>query len=233
MMDEILCGLDEAGRGPLAGPVVAGAVILPDDFPFELLNDSKKLSEKKRLLAESVILEKAIAWGIGEASHIEIDEINILKASLLAMKRAFEAMLAMLEKKTAASFEDSAASPCDVRFEWRLPEVRAELFDELSVPEGIVTFQGSTRRLAAIADGIYVPEISVPCRAEVKADGRFPCVMAASILAKNHRDRIMCEYAKLYPEYGYEKHKGYPCPAHKEVCRRLGPSPIQRMTFKY
>lgn len=224
-MEDLFCGLDEAGRGPLAGPVVAGAVILPDDFPIELLNDSKKLSEKKRLLAEPVILEKAIAWGIGEASHTEIDEINILKASLLAMKRAYEAMLTMLEKKT--SDNDG------VRFEWRLPEVRSELFDELAVPEGIVTFQGRTRRLAAIADGIYVPEISVPCRAEVKADGRFPCVMAASILAKNHRDRVMCEYAKLYPEYGYEKHRGYPCPAHKEVCRRLGPSPIQRMTFKY
>lgn len=224
-MDELYCGLDEAGRGPLAGPVVAGAVILPDDFPFELLNDSKKLSEKKRLLAEPVILEKAIAWGIGEASHTEIDKINILKASLLAMKRAFEAMLKMLMEKGAYNG--------GVHFEWRLPGESSELFDELVVPEGIVTLQDRTRRLAAIADGIYVPEISVPCRAEVKADGRFPCVMAASILAKNHRDRVMCEYAKLYPEYGYEKHKGYPCPAHKEVCRRLGPSPIQRLTFKY
>lgn len=232
-MEEIVCGLDEAGRGPLAGPVVAGAVILPDDFPIEILNDSKKLSEKKRLLAEPVILEKAIAWGIGEASHTEIDEINILQASLLAMKRAFEAMLKMLEKKTAAGFQDNAADNGGVSFEWRLPEVRSELFEELSVPEGIVTVKGRTRRLAAIADGIYMPEISLPCRAEVKADGRFPCVMAASILAKNHRDRVMCEYAKLYPEYGYEKHKGYPCPAHKEACRRLGPSPIQRLTFKY
>lgn len=210
-MDELYCGLDEAGRGPLAGPVVAGAVILPDDFPFELLNDSKKLSEKKRLLAEPVILEKAIAWGIGEASHTEIDEINILKASLLAMKRAFEAMLKMLMEKGA--YNDTV-----------LPE--GQLFETSAI-----CFEG--RPLAAIADGIYVPEISVPCRAEVKADGRFPCVMAASILAKNHRDRVMCDYAKLYPEYGYEKHKGYPCPAHKEVCRRLGPSPIQRLTFKY
>lgn len=210
-MDELYCGLDEAGRGPLAGPVVAGAVILPDDFPFELLNDSKKLSEKKRLLAEPVILEKAIAWGIGEASHTEIDEINILKASLLAMKRAFEAMLKMLMEKGAYN---GTVLP-----EGQLFETSAICFED--------------RPLAAIADGIYVPEISVPCRAEVKADGRFPCVMAASILAKNHRDRVMCDYAKLYPEYGYEKHKGYPCPAHKEICRRLGPSPIQRQTFKY
>lgn len=232
-MNQLYCGLDEAGRGPLAGPVVAGAVILPDDFPVEILNDSKKLSEKKRLLAEPVILEKAIAWGLGEASHTEIDEINILQASLLAMKRAFEAMLTMLEKKTATCFEDRGDDSVGVRFEWRLPEVRYELFDEFAVPEGIVTFKGRTFRLTAIADGIYVPEISVPCKAEVKADGRFPCVMAASILAKNHRDRVMCKYAELYPEYGYDKHKGYPCPAHKEVCRRLGPSPIQRLTFKY
>lgn len=232
-MDEILCGLDEAGRGPLAGPVVAGAVILPDDFPIEILNDSKKLSEKKRLLAEPVILEKAVAYGIGEVSHTEIDRINILNASLLAMKRAFEAMLKMLEEKTQAGMEAASDGEKAVRFEWRMPEVRSELFEELTVPEGIVTFKGGERKLAAIADGIYIPEISVPCRAEVKADGRFPCVMAASILAKNHRDRIMCDYAKLYPEYGYERHKGYPCPAHKEVCRRLGPSPIQRMSFKY
>ncbi len=207
----LLCGLDEAGRGPLAGPVVAGAVILPDDFPFEILNDSKKLTEKKRILAEPVILEKAIAYGIGEVSHTEIDEINILNASLLAMKRAFEAMIKMLLERGAYTG--------NMRTEGQLFETNAILIND--------------RAIAAIADGIYIPEIDNPCRAEVKADARFQCVMAASILAKNHRDRIMCDYAKLYPGYGYEKHKGYPCPEHKEACRRLGPSPIQRLTFRY
>lgn len=207
----LICGLDEAGRGPLAGPVVAGAVILPDDFPFEILNDSKKLTEKKRLLIEPVILEKALAYGTGEVSHTEIDEINILNASLLAMKRAYENMLHMLENRGAC-----IRTVCP---EGQLFDTDTVLFNE--------------RPVTAIADGIYIPEINVPCRAEIKADARFPSVMAASILAKNHRDRLMCGYAKLYPEYGYERHKGYPCPEHKEICRRLGPSPIQRMTFKF
>ena len=186
--DVLICGIDEAGRGPLAGPVTAAAVILPKDFPVEKLDDSKKLSEKKRSELELLIKEKALFWGIGEASHLEIDELNILSATLLAMKRAF---FAMLEK------------------------------DESSVK----------RNVAAIVDGIFCPEISVPVIAIPKADANFPCVMAASILAKTERDRIMMKYAELYPEYGYEKHKGYPTAAHREICKKIGPSPIQRKTF--
>lgn len=186
----LICGIDEAGRGPLAGPVTAAAVILPKDFPVEKLNDSKKLSEKKRSELELLIKEKALFWGIGEASHLEIDELNILSATLLAMKRAF---LAMLEK------------------------------DESSVK----------RNVAAIVDGIFCPEISVPVIAVPKADAKFPCVMAASILAKTERDRIMMKYAEMYPEYGYEKHKGYPTATHREICKKIGPSPIQRKTFSY
>ena len=188
--DTKVCGIDEAGRGPLAGPVVAAAVILPDDFPVEKLNDSKKLSEKKRWELEPLIKEKAVCWGVGEASHTEIDELNILTATLLAMKRA---ILAMLEKDSASML----------------------------------------RNIAAIVDGIFCPEISVPVIAVPKADAKFPCVMAASILAKTERDRIMIEYAKLYPEYGYEKHKGYPTEAHREICKKIGPSPIQRKTFSF
>lgn len=186
--DVLICGIDEAGRGPLAGPVTAAAVILPKDFPVEKLDDSKKLSEKKRSELELLIKEKALFWGIGEASHFEIDELNILSATLLAMKRAF---FAMLEK------------------------------DESSVE----------RNVATIVDGIFCPEISVPVIAVPKADAKFPCVMAASILAKTERDRIMMKYAELYPEYGYEKHKGYPTAAHREICKKIGPSPIQRKTF--
>ena len=181
-------GFDEAGRGPLAGPVVAGAVILPPDFPIEILNDSKKLSEKKRLAAEAVIKEKAM-WGIGIVDHKKIDEINILQASLLAMKLAYED----LQKR----------------------------FDTPSIP------------LTGITDGTFIPDVPFECRAEPKADGKYPCVMAASIIAKVCRDRMMLEYDKLYPEYGYAGHKGYPTPAHKKICRQLGPSPIQRLTFKY
>lgn len=186
----ILCGFDEAGRGPLAGPVTAACVILPEDFPLELLNDSKKLSEKRRVLAEAVIKEKAF-WGTARVEHDEIDRINILQASLKAMALAFEDM------------------------KNRFPQVL-----------------NMENELEGIADGTFVPKVPFFCRAEPKADGNFPCVMAASILAKTMRDRIMTEYDSLYPEYNYKKHKGYPTKPHREVCKKLGPSPIQRLTFK-
>ncbi|MBR7063734.1 MAG: ribonuclease HII [Treponema sp.] len=192
---ELICGLDEAGRGPLAGPVVAGAVILPETFPLELLNDSKKLSEKKRMLAYNMIKEKA-CWGLGIVSHKEIDEMNILKASLFAMKIAFENMI--------------------------------KTFDKWKEKQGINDFS-----ILAIADGNFIPDVSCKCECRVKADATFPSVMAASILAKVERDLIMTEMDKLYPEYGYKKHKGYPTKAHRDVCKRLGPSPIQRLTFSY
>ncbi len=185
----LLVGFDEAGRGPLAGPVCAAAVILPDDFPIEILNDSKKLSEKKRAAAEIVIKEKAY-WGIALVDHKKIDEINILEASMLAMKLAFEDML----KKA--------------------PELKLN-------------------EISGITDGTRCPDVPIECRCEPKADGKYPCVMAASILAKTCRDRLMLEMDKKYPEYGYAKHKGYPTKAHREICHKLGPSPIQRLTFKY
>ena len=187
-------GFDEAGRGPLAGPVCAGAVILPPDFPVEILNDSKKLSEKKRLAAEELIKEKAL-WGIGIVDHKKIDEINILQASLLAMKLAYEDLL-----------------------------VRFPMEGEQS------TFTG---QLSGIVDGTFCPNVPFECRAEPKADGKYPQVMAASILAKTCRDRIMKQMDELYPQYGYTRHKGYPTPEHKKICRQLGPSPIQRLNFKY
>lgn len=194
MSEKFLVGFDEAGRGPLAGPVCAAAVILPADFPVEILNDSKKLSEKKRVAAEVIIKEKA-CWGIALIDHKKIDEINILEASMLAMKNAFEQM-------------------------WeKLPEWAGESV-ELS-------------QLSGITDGTRCPEVPIECRCEPKADGKYPCVMAASILAKTCRDRLMLEMDKKYPEYGYASHKGYPTKAHREVCRKIGPSPIQRLTFKY
>jgi ribonuclease HII len=183
-----VCGLDEAGRGPLAGPVCAAAVILGEEFPVSILNDSKKLSPKAREKAGQLIYREALAWGIGWASPAEIDEINIAKASLLAMKRAFEA----LANKDVS---------------------------------------GLLRNCRAVADGLFVPDISVPCKPLVKADSLLPPVMAASILAKTARDRLMEYYGIFYPQYGYEKHKGYPTKAHREAIFRFGPSPIQRMSF--
>jgi ribonuclease HII len=188
-------GFDEAGRGPLAGPVSAAAVILPDDFPLEILNDSKKLSEKKRLYAEEIIKEKA-CWGIGLVDHATIDRINILNASMLAMKIAFELLM--------------------------------EKFPEWKNKNNIQDFV-----LKGITDGTKCPEVFIECRAEPKADANYPQVMAASILAKTCRDKIMVEMDKKYPQYGYAKHKGYPTRDHVQICREIGPSPIQRMSFKY
>jgi len=189
----LICGIDEAGRGPLAGSVCAASVILNDAFPRELLNDSKKLSAAKREELRWLICENAIAWGIGWASHDEIDSINILQASLLAMKRAFNEMMKY----------------------------------EKLINAGILH-----ENISAIVDGIYVPDIPVICKAIIKADAKIYEVMAASILAKTARDRYMNEMALLYPQYGYEKHKGYPTKAHRELIKKYGPSPIQRMSFK-
>jgi len=190
--ETMICGIDEAGRGPLAGPVCAAAVILSEDFPSELLNDSKKMPAVRREEVRLVIIEKALAWGIGWASHTEIDSINILQASLLAMKRAFEDML----KKAKPLLGENMTG------------------------------------VNAIVDGKFVPKISVPCTAMVKADAKVPEVMAASILAKTERDAHMEKMAELYPQYSYEKHKGYPTKAHREAVLKYGPSPIQRLTFK-
>lgn len=182
------CGIDEAGRGPLAGPVCAACVYLPDDFPVGLLGDSKRLSEKAREKAFDRITALA-RWGIGWASHEEIDELNILQATMLAMRRAYESMLACANG----------------------PEPPAR----------------------AIVDGNRAPALPVPCATEVRGDATYYEIMAASILAKVSRDRVMREYAAMYPEYGYDRHSGYPTEAHRRVLRELGPSPIQRKTFSY
>ena len=176
-----VCGIDEAGRGPLAGPVYAAAVWLPEGLVLDGLNDSKKLSEKKREALFPVILENAVSYGIGFATEQEIDEINILQATFLAMRRAFDAM----------------QQRCDY----------------------------------ALIDGNRMPPLPVPGETIVKGDAKSPSVAAASILAKVSRDRVMLEYAKQYPEYQFEKHKGYGTNVHVEALHTYGPSPIHRKTF--
>lgn len=180
------CGIDEAGRGPLAGPVYAAAVILPPDFDLAILNDSKKLSEGRRMAAFGRIIANSrhgIAW-VGPG---EIDRINILQASLLAMARAYQGLLS----------------------------------DGLG-PAPLIW-----------VDGNKAPPIAASLRCQVKGDALIPAVMAASILAKVARDRDMERWSWIYPEYGYERHKGYPTAEHRATCRRLGPSPIQRLSFSY
>lgn len=195
----LLCGLDEAGCGPLAGPVVAAAVILGKSFPIGILNDSKRMTHKKRAEARAVILRDA-CYGLGIADEKIIDEINILQARLLAMKRAYENMM----QRLCSWKEKGGGHLC---------------------ADGIV--------IEAIADGTFCPDIPCHVRCEARADGKYPCVMAASIIAKEERDSIMIKMDGLYPQYGYAKHKGYPTKEHIKVLHEIGPSPIQRMSFKY
>ncbi len=179
---KVVCGIDEAGRGPLAGPVHAAAVILPIGLEIEGLNDSKKLTEKKREQLFDVICEKAIDYSIGIATEKEIDEINILNATFLAMHRAVEGL-----------------------------KIKPDY---------------------ALIDGNQYPKIPfVTEETVVKGDAKSMSIAAASILAKVSRDRFMLEKAKEYPEYCFEKHKGYGTKVHYEAIKEFGPSPIHRMTF--
>jgi len=180
-VEGLVCGVDEAGRGPLAGPVCAAAVILPRGFMPEGLNDSKKLSEKKREALYPVIIENAIAYGIAFAEVEEIEELNILGATFLAMNRAIS----------------------------MLPEA-----------PGLALIDGNRTK------GIQCPAISV-----VGGDGKCADIAAASILAKVTRDRYMNELAERYPQYGFEKHKGYGTKEHYAAIREFGPSPVHRMSF--
>jgi len=208
----LICGIDEAGRGPLAGPVCAAAVVLPEDFPPGLLDDSKKLKPRQREEARRVIVEKAVAWAVAWATHTEIDAINILQASLLAMRRAVEYALA------PAPGSESGQWPAKIETETAFgrPCAPAQL------PPG----------LTAIVDGLHAPVLPIPCTPLVKADAQIREVMAASILAKTARDQLMDHYGRLYPLYGYERHKGYPTKAHRHLVQHYGPSPIQRLSFK-
>lgn len=209
----LICGVDEAGRGPLAGPVTAAAVILPADFPVRELGDSKQLSAAKRDSAELLIKQHAVAYGVGWAWPDEIDSINILQAAMLAMQRAVHELLPVhcvrrdpladnypLEQNTVFDPETASSDPI--------------------IPDLI------------LVDGNRCPDFAVPSRAEIKGDSRFPEIMAASILAKTARDRWMLACDALHPGYGFAGHKGYPTAAHKQAIADLGPSPVHRKTFR-
>ncbi|MEM7565236.1 MAG: ribonuclease HII [Pseudomonadota bacterium] len=180
---KLVAGIDEAGRGPLAGSVVAAAVILDTNHPIDGLTDSKKLSSTRRNQFETLIKDKARAWAIAESSAEEVDKINILQASLLAMKRA---LLKLPIKPDNVLIDGN-----------RLPQV----------------------------DGFQM-------RAIVKGDLTEPCISAASILAKQYRDRQMLELDNLYPQYQFARHKGYPTELHRQLIREHGVSPVHRRSFK-
>lgn len=177
-----ICGIDEAGRGPLAGPVVAAAAVLPKDCQILYLNDSKKLSEKRREELFIQIKEKAICFGIGIVSPATIDEINILQATYEAMRQAVSQLT-----------------------------VQPDVF---------------------LNDAVIIPGIKEEKQVKIiKGDAKSISIAAASILAKVTRDHMMIEYDKLYPEYGFAKHKGYGTKVHREALLEYGICPIHRRSF--
>ena len=176
-----ICGIDEAGRGPLAGPVVAGAVILPKDKDILYVNDSKKLSEKCREELYVQIMEEALAASVGIVDNEVIDDINILQATYEAMRQAVASL------KVAPQ--------------------------------------------ALLNDAVIIPGINLPQEKIIKGDAKSISIASASIIAKVTRDHMMDEYDKIYPEYGFAKHKGYGTAQHVEALRKYGPCPIHRMSF--
>lgn len=176
-----ICGIDEVGRGPLAGPVVAGAVILPKDCDILYINDSKQLSEKKREELYDIIMEKAVAAAVGFAGVERIDEINILQATYEAMRDAIS---------------------------------------KLPVSPDIL-----------LNDAVTIPQVTIPQVPIIKGDAKSISIGAASIIAKVTRDRLMAEYDKVFPEYGFASNKGYGSAAHIEAIKRIGPCSIHRKTF--
>jgi ribonuclease HII len=178
---KVVCGIDEAGRGPLAGPVFAAAVILPENYSHPVLNDSKKLSEKKRDAVYDDIIKDALSYSVGIATEEEIDEINILNATFLAMKRAV---------------------------------------DGLNIKPDF-----------AYIDGNQYPKTGVKEETIVKGDGKCISVAAASIIAKVSRDRFMLEIGEKYPEYQFNKHKGYGTKLHYEMIEKYGVSDVHRRSF--
>ena len=196
-----ICGIDEVGRGPLAGPVVASAVILPRINTIAGLRDSKTLNHAVRAELAEIIQEKSLATGTGWVWHDEIDRINIHHASLRAMITALDESLNNLP-------EEIPISRLMIRIDGKfLPDLHLSQFNDL------------------------LPGCNI--QAVVKGDRSIPAISAASILAKVTRDRWMEEYHQIEPEYGFNKHKGYPTPAHKKAIRIHGPSAIQRRTFRY
>ena len=179
--EQLLCGVDEAGRGPLAGPVCAAAVILPRGMEIPGLNDSKKLTEKKREALYDVICSSAVSYGIAFATVDEIEEVNILNAAMLAMNRAIEKL--------------------------------------------------SVQPTLALIDGNRSSAIKIASRCVVKGDAKCADIAAASVLAKVTRDRYMLEMAEKYPQYKFEKHKGYGTKDHYAALREYGPCEIHRPSF--
>lgn len=178
----LIAGVDEAGRGPLAGPVVAAACLLPKDHKIIGINDSKQLSfEERARLVLQFAAHQGVVFAIGVVDHERIDQINILQASLEAMRIAVEQLA-----------------------------IRPDFL---------------------LVDGLHLPKVTIPARPLIKGDTLSESIGAASILAKHHRDQLMISYHEKWPEYGFDRHKGYPTLAHLNALRAHGPCPIHRRSF--
>lgn len=177
-----ICGIDEAGRGPLAGPVVVASVIMPANSIIEGVNDSKKVSEKKREKLYDLILEEAISYGVGIIGQDEIDEINILNAT---------------KKGLTMSLQELTQKP------------------ELIIVDALT----------------HIDTLGIPYESIIKGDAKCYSISAASIIAKVTRDRIMREWDKVYPQYGFAQHKGYGTSAHINAIKEFGPCPLHRRSF--
>lgn len=203
----IEAGCDEAGRGCLAGSVYAAAVILPDDYHNDVLNDSKQLTEKKRYQLREEIERDAIAWAVGVCTAQEIDEINILHASYLAMHRAID----QLKVKPEALIIDGN------RFDPYYPGMDHSTVEAYLNPDNLLVGMAQPMRHTTI----------------VKGDGKYLSIAAASILAKTYRDDYMNQLAEEYPQYDWLSNKGYPTKKHRQAIKEHGPTPYHRMTFTF
>ena len=177
-----ICGIDEAGRGPLAGPVVVASVIMPENSMIEGVNDSKKVSEKKREKLYDLILEESISYGVGIIGQDEIDEINILNAT---------------KKGLTMSLQELTQKP------------------DLIIVDALT----------------HIDTLGIPYESIIKGDAKCYSISAASIIAKVTRDRIMREWDKVYPQYGFAQHKGYGTSAHINAIKEFGPCPLHRKSF--
>lgn len=240
-----IAGVDEVGRGPLAGPVVAAAVVLPEDFNILGIDDSKKLSEKKREKLFDVIKENAVAYGIGMADEKTIDEINILQATKVAMRKA----LIELDKKLRELCENNGnkanmISACaEQTSEQKLKNendtcgsrmlsngVDENRHDEM-MPENHECNYEYRGIDYVLFDAMKIDEVKIPQESIIKGDANVLAIAAASIIAKVTRDRMMVEYAEEYPGYAFEKNKGYGTKAHYEGLHAQGMCPIHRRSF--
>ena len=183
---KFICGIDEAGRGPLAGPVVVGAVVMKPESKIEWVNDSKKVTEKRREILYDKITEEALAWGVGIVSEKDIDEINILNATKKGLHLALGEVIEKLKEK----------------------------------PDMIIT--------DALRE---IDTYNIPYQSIIKGDATCYSISCASIIAKVTRDRIMKQWDEVYPEYGFNSHKGYGTAKHIEALKKYGPTPIHRKTF--